>query len=145
METIHPDWKEFLQLLVEKNVEFLLVGGHAVAIHGYPRFTSDLDCFFGTARENCEKLNQVLIEFGFGAIEIGKLKSKPQVFMLGREPFRIDLLNDIDGVQFEQAFARAIVTEFGGIQMKVISREDLIQNKRASGRKKDLADLDELS
>ncbi|MBA4292960.1 hypothetical protein C0431_08310 [bacterium] len=145
METIHPDWKEFLRLLVEKNVEFLLVGGHAVAIHGYPRFTSDLDCFFGTAQENCEKLNQVLIEFGFGAIEIGKLKSKPQVFMLGREPFRIDLLNDIDGVEFDQAFFNSIFADFGGIQLRVISRDDLMRNKRASGRKKDLADLEELS
>lgn len=144
METIHPDWKEFLQLLNSHGVKFLLVGGHALAFHGHPRFTADVDIFFATDSENCQKLSEVIKEFGFGSISIAALSHVPQVFMLGNVPFRIDLLNNIDGVPFTEAWNNAIDGSFGGERVKIISRNDLIANKRAAGRTKDLADLEEL-
>jgi len=145
MAEIHPDWKEFLQLLLSKGVRFVLVGGHALAAHGHPRFTVDLDCFFATDEDNCRLLRLALLEFGFGDIGVDSLSSVPQVFMLGRIPFRIDLLNSIDGVQFEEVWKDAEDFELGGVQLKVISRRHLIANKLASGRTKDLADLEELT
>lgn len=143
---LHPDWKEFLRLLNSHGVEYLIVGAHALAFHGHPRYTADIDFFIRTTQANAERLYDVLCEFGFGDSLDGPedLLKQPAVFMLGRQPFRIDLLNQIDGVEFAGAWERRVVSELDGISVPFISLEDYVANKRAAGRKKDAYDLEAL-
>jgi hypothetical protein len=140
---LNPDWSEFLQLLLSKRVKFLLVGGHAVAAHGEPRLTEDLDVFVELSRKNAENLRRALIEFGIGsaAPTVHELLEPGRIFMLGRKPRRIDILTDIDGVTFEECWKGRTEAEFKSTAVPVIGRTELIKNKRASGRAKDLADL----
>ena len=146
MVLIPPDWLEFLRLLNSRGVRYLVVGGHALAYHGAPRFTSDLDCFFLVEPSNVELLGRVIREFGFQLSTeqeqgLGEVRT---VFRMGYVPFRIDLLNDIDGVVFSEAWERREMGDFGGVEVPFIGRQDLIATKLASGRKKDLADLEAL-
>jgi hypothetical protein len=142
---LHPDWREFLQLLNSHDVEFLIVGAHALAFHGYPRMTADLDCYVGNSVENCARLDLALKEFGFRDGVPAEFGDRPRVLMMGRLPFRIDLLNMIDGVTFSEAWAGRVLGEIGGVPVNFLSRADLIRNKTASGRAKDLADIEMLS
>lgn len=143
MESLSSDWREFLQSLISRNVEFLLIDGHALAAYGHPRFTEDLDVFVRPTRDNAERIVAALHDFGFGDVapEAEALTQPRKIFMLGRKPFRIDILTGISGVGFDEAWsARTHVDlEFGRIPL--IGREHLVANKKASGRPKDLADL----
>lgn len=140
---LNPDWSEFLRLLLSKRVKFLLVGGHAVAAHGEPRLTEDLDVFVQLSPENAENLRQALIEFGIGSAvpAIHELLEPGRIFMLGRKPRRIDILSEIDGVTFEECWKARTEAQFASTVVPVIGRAELIKNKRASGRIKDRADL----
>lgn len=146
METIHPDWKELLELLNSNSVKYVVVGGHALAFHGLPRFTSDLDCFILADRGNAANVQKALIEFGYGSADfsIGDLEKPSKIFMLGIAPYRIDLITKIDGVSFDEAYDTAVNGHLGSVPVKFISREKFIKNKRASGRTKDLADIEAL-
>lgn len=143
---LHPDWKEFLRLLNSHGVEYLIVGAHALAMYGHPRLTGDLDFYVGVSEANSERLHAVLREFGFGStIESAEqLRATPRVFMLGRLPYRIDILTAIDGTVFEEAWERRVPGVLDGVPVYFLSIEDFIANKRAAGRPKDLADLDAL-
>lgn len=143
---LNRDWSEFLRLLVSHRVRFLLVGGHAVAGHGEPRLTEDLDVFVEPTLENAAKLRAALVEFGFGdtAPSVEALAEQGKIFMLGRKPWRIDMLTAIDGVTFEEAWADKVEAAFENGPLYVIGRASLIKNKRASGRAKDLADIESL-
>ena len=146
MVQIPPDWLEFLKLLNSRGVRYLVVGGHALAYHGAPRFTSDLDCLFFVDAANVELLGSVIREFGFQLSTeqeqgLGDVRS---VFRMGHVPFRIDLLNEIDGVTFADAWERREIGELGGVEVPFIGRADLIATKLASGRTKDLADVEAL-
>lgn len=140
------DWSEFLQLLNSHGVEYLIIGAHALAFYGHPRFTGDLDCFVSTQRENVDRLFAALREFGFGeglpAVE--EFCEQHKILMLGRMPLRIDVLNQIDGVTFEAAWPNRVAGKLGEVPVWFISAADFKVNKAASGRPKDLADLREL-
>jgi hypothetical protein len=140
---LNPDWTEFLSLLISKRVRFVLVGGHAVAAHGEPRLTEDLDIFVDRALANAGRLREALLAFGFGsAVPAARELAVPgKIWMLGRKPWRIDVLTEIDGVTFARAWRGRVKADFGPGPIFMIGREDLIANKRASGRDKDLRDV----
>lgn len=140
------DFKEFLRLLEESEVEYLLVGGYAVGIHGYPRPTGDIDFWISNKEANAEKVFHVLTAFGFISSDIS-----PSLFMLeksivrmGVAPFKIEVITHIDGVTFDECYAHKFEAEIDGCSVKVINLADLLINKRASGRPKDISDLIEL-
>jgi len=139
----NPDWTEFLSLLISKRVRFVLVGGHAVAAHGEPRLTEDLDVFVEPTLANAVRLREALVAFGFGAdAPAAKQLAIPgKVWMLGRKPWRIDVLTRIDGVSFARAWRGRAKADFGAGPLFLIGRSDLIANKRASARDKDLRDV----
>ena len=143
MESLTTDWRQFLQSLISHDVEFLLIGGHALAAHGYPRFTEDLDVFVRPTLENAERIVAALRAFGFGDVAPTPeaLTETRKIFMLGRKPFRIDILTGISGVEFDDAWSARGYVDLELGRVPLISREHLIANKRASGRPKDLADL----
>ena len=137
------DWTEFLSALIVRRVRFVLVGGHAVAGHGEPRLTEDLDVFVEPTTANAKRLRRALEDFGFGAVAPGveELATHDKIFMLGRKPWRIDILTGIDGVTFPEAWATRVEAEFAVTPLYVIGRDALIANKRASARDKDLLDV----
>lgn len=135
-----------MRLLNENNVEYLVIGGHAVAFHGYPRATNDLDIWIAIAPKNAQRVTTALLSFGFSAEEIqpSLFLSEKQVLRIGVIPNRIEILTGIDGIQFADCFPRRISANLEGVQVWFIDLNDLKANKKASGRNKDLADLDEL-
>ena len=140
------DFSEFLKLLNDHNVEYLLVGGFAVALHGYPRATADMDVWVARTVLNSERLVDCLREFGFDMPTLTPdLFADPNLIVrMGEAPLRIEILTEIDGVEFDQCVHRAIHQEIGELTVPVIGLEDLKVNKRASGRAKDLDDLENL-
>jgi hypothetical protein len=142
-DNLNDDWREFLSLMISKRVKFLLLGGHAVSVHAHPRVTEDLDVFVEISTLNARRLRSVLVDFGFGesAPTVEELATEGKVFMVGLPPWRIDILTKISGVRFETAWKNRIQLRLSVGTINVISRGDLIRNKRASGRAKDLADL----
>jgi predicted nucleotidyltransferase len=127
-------------------VDYLLVGDYAVSIHGYPRYTGDIDFWVDISEENAQKLVNVLKEFGFDLPNLSTeiFLDKSRMTRLGREPVKIEILNSVSGLDFKPAQLRAITVDIDGITIPVISLSDLRQNKLASGRAKDLADLENL-
>lgn len=147
MVTILPsDFKDFLQLLHEKKVEYLLVGGYAVIYYGYPRTTGDIDIWIARTADNAQKVVDVLQAFGFGSEDVyAEVFLEPNtVHRMGFPPIRIELLTDISGVDFADCWAARETAVIEGIQVNVISRDNLRINKKASGRLKDLNDLEQL-
>jgi hypothetical protein len=140
------DLREFVELLNSAKIRYLVVGGHAVALHGYPRFTGDTDFFVESSPANAKALEQVLREFGFAGIGVTAqdFLQPGIVVQLGRPPSRIDLLTSIDGVSFEDAWSSRIVVNIDGMPMNFIGKDLLLKNKRASGRPQDHADADRL-
>ena len=141
-----PDFVEFLQLLNANEVEYLVVGGYAVGIHGHPRFTGDLDIWLKISDENATKILKTVNEFGFGSLGFTKddFLTDENVIQLGYPPMRIDLLTDIDGVSFESCFENKKIQEIDDIVINFIGYWDLLKNKKATGRTKDAADAEEL-
>ena len=140
------EFKEFLRLLISHRVEFLLVGGYAVGYYGYPRSTLDIDLWVRRSPENAARLVAVLTEFGFGVppLEPAPFAEPRKVFRMGVPPNRIEIITSIDGVEFEDCWPRKVAAEISGVSIPTISLEDLKTNKRASGRYKDLTDLEHL-
>jgi len=140
---LNHDWTEFLSVLISRRVRFVVVGGHAVAAHAEPRLTEDLDVFVDRTPANAKRLREALVGFGFGAVAPSEqaLAEPNKVFMLGRKPWRIDILTSIDGVSFRTAWASRIAADFSAGPLYVIGRAALLANKRASGRTKDLLDV----
>lgn len=147
METLDPNFADFLKLLNVHGVEYLVVGGYAVGFHGFVRATGDLDVFVGLSERNAEKLVSVFHDFGFDSPElIPALFMEPgQIIRLGVPPLRLEVLNQISGVTFPECYESRIQEAIDGIPISFIDRKRLIQNKRAAGRPKDLADLDALT
>jgi hypothetical protein len=142
-----PDFKEFFELLSGEKVEYLLVGGHAVAYHGYPRYTADMDIWVNPSRENLESLIQVLRRFGFKTqpFTTDSFLGREKIFQFGVPPTRIDLITFLPGVEFAECYSQAETFVLGDLKILVIDRENLLKNKRACGRPKDIVDLDALS
>ena len=143
MESLFSEWLEFLRLLTRHRVRFLLIGGHAIAVHAAPRHTEDLDVFVAATPANARRVRAALVDFGFGSVAPPNelLATTDKVFMLGRKPFRIDVLTGIDGVTFEDAWKTRVPLKLGGTRIFVIGRDALIANKKAAGRPKDLIDV----
>ena len=148
MATIHlpPDFKDFLKLLKENKVRYLLIGGYAVGYHGYPRATADIDIWVAMHADNAEKIVRVLREFGFENPELSKelfLKDR-QIIRMGVPPIRIEICTSISGVEFDHCYKNRVTDNLDGVEVDLISLKDLKINKKASGRFKDLNDLENL-
>lgn len=142
---LNNDFKEFAALLNERGVEYLVVGGYALAAHGHPRYTGDIDFWVSHEADNIQRLLNVLQSFGFGSLGLSAGDfDADTVIQLGQPPRRIDLLTRIDGVEFEACWKRRESVTLDGLQLHLIGLEDFKANKRASGRWKDLADLEAL-
>jgi predicted nucleotidyltransferase len=146
MPTLHNDFADFLKLLNERKVRYLIVGGYAVAYHGYPRYTGGLDVFVEASPENAAKLVEVYGEFGFNRPDL-----KPEMFMIpdnviriGHEPVRLEVLTSISGVAFGDAYVRRIDVAVNDLVVPFISLVDLIKNKISTGRGKDRVDAEAL-
>lgn len=144
--SLTSDFKEFLQFLNVHGVEYLVIGGHAVAYHGYPRATADLDVWVAVHQANADRLVAALREFGFNVSDLKAdlFLHADRVIRMGVPPNRIEIQTGIDGVRFGDCRPRGIQADWDGVRVHFISLEDLKTNKRASGRNKDLADLDQL-
>ena len=140
--SIPNDWKEFLQLLNFRGVEYVIVGGLALAHHARPRFTGDLDILYRLSEENAGRVFLALKDFSLASlgISVADLVVEGRIFQFGVRPLRIDLMNRISGVEQEDIFPRRVIGEIGGVPVSFIDRESLIRNRRAVGREQDLAD-----
>jgi hypothetical protein len=146
-EQILPkDFKEFLRLLTEAGVEYLVIGGYAVGYHGYPRTTADIDIWVAISRKNALKLVDVFHAFGMRDAKLtpGLFQEQGKIIRMGVPPVRIEVLTEIDGVDFDECYAAREVARIDGQSVNLISLRHLRRNKRASGRHKDLDDLDHL-
>lgn len=146
MEPLNEDFAEFARLLEQAEVRYLIVGGYSVALHGFPRYTGDIDFFVAVSPENAAKLVDVFTQFGFGDLGLQEedFTRSDYVVEIGREPRKIQVLTGIDGVRFEDAWKARVEAEMNGMRLKFLGKADLIQNKRATGRPKDQIDLLEL-
>jgi hypothetical protein len=145
--SLNADLREFIELLNSRRVEYVIVGAHSLAFHGRPRYTGDLDVLIRPSPENAEKITGVLAEFGFAesGFKPSDFLEPDQMFQLGRVPNRIDLMTGISGVATSDVFARKISANLAGLPVFILSKDLLIQNKRAVARPQDLADIDALS
>jgi len=143
---IHKDFEEFLRLLREGNVEFVIVGGYAVAFHGYLRATNDMDLFFRNTEDNIRHLCRALDQFGFSTAEssVEEFAAPGVIIRIGMPPVRLELINAISGLTFDEVWERRVEDVYGDAPVNYISLRDLLANKKAAGRPKDLADFDEL-
>jgi predicted nucleotidyltransferase len=146
MEKLDRNFADFLRLLNSHGVEFLVIGGYAVGYHGYVRATGDLDVFVGRSLRNAAALVSVYTAFGFATPELTEdLFLEPgKIVRLGIPPVRIEVMNSISGVRFEDAYPRRIDEVIDGIRIPFIDLESLLKNKQATGRMKDLADIEGL-
>lgn len=144
---LQKDLQEFLGLLISKKVDFLVVGAHAVAYHGHPRFTGDINFLILRNRENAIRLEEAFAAFGFSGdpFVVSEFLKPEQTFQLGRPPNRIGVLTSITGVDSDEAWARKVRGRLGRNEVFYISKADLLTNKLATGRPKDLADAQVLS
>lgn len=142
-----PDFREFLKLLNFHRVEYLLIGGFAVGFHGYPRATSVIDIWVGRSPVNATRVVAAIREFGFDTPNLTPelFQQERKIVRMGHPPVRIEVMNSIDGVVCEKCRENLIETDFDGVPVPVISLPDLKANKKASGRPKDMDDLEQLS
>jgi hypothetical protein len=136
------DFSEFIASCAAHSVRFLVVGGYAVAAHGHPRFTKDLDVWVWLDEQNADRLVCALADFGFGSLGLtpADFLDEGVVVQLGCPPKRIDILTQVDGVEFDECWPRRFEVEIGGQRVPFLSAEDLVANKKASGRPQDIAD-----
>ncbi|MBK6713715.1 MAG: hypothetical protein IPG57_01060 [Burkholderiales bacterium] len=143
---LNSDFKEFAELLGARGVEHLVVGGYALAAHGHPRYTGDIDFWIRPTPDNIERLLLALGDFGFGSLGLTRDDfGSDSVIQLGHPPRRIDLLTTLDGVDFSECWPRREVVALGGVTLNIIGRGDFISNKQAVGRLKDLADIEAIN
>lgn len=140
---MNPDFRDMLIALSDAGAEYLLVGAYALAAHGHPRATGDIDLWVGTDRENARRVWAALVEFGapLQGIQEDDFATPDLVYQIGLPPHRIDLLTEIEGVRFAEAWEARTETLLEGLTIPVISRRHLLDNKRATGRKQDEVDV----
>ena len=144
--SLPKDWRAFIESLNSNGVEYLIVGAVALAHHGLPRYTGDLDVLVRNTPENAQRLERLLQDFGFGGLGLKQADfvNSYQVIQLGLPPNRIDLLTSMTGVSFDEAWAGKVEAELGGMKVNILGRQALIRNKKATRRAQDLADLEAL-
>ncbi len=140
------DFKELLGLFNEHKIEYMVVGAYALAYHGAPRFTGDIDIFVKPSFENAQRILFALADFGFGSLNLKMedFQNPDSVVQLGVPPVRIDIITSITGVTWKEADQGKVEGLYGDIRVHFLGKEQYIANKRAMGRKKDLADLESL-
>ena len=143
---LSKDFKEFIELLNEHSVRYLVVGGYAVAFHGYPRYTKDLDVWIELSLENADNVLKALEEFGFGSLglKLEDFLESEQIIQLGYPPNRIDILTTLKEIKFEDCYKARVEVDIQGLKINFIDLENLKHNKRATGRPQDLADAENL-
>src|SRR5215213_11798447 len=146
MTNLEDDLREFVELLNALKVRYIVVGAFALAYHGYPRYTADIDLFIERSSENAQAILNAIQQFGFGDVGLSSedFLKEDQVIQLGVAPNRIDLLTFLSGVEFQDAWATRVQGELAGLSVPIISRELLKKNKAATGRSQDIADLEHL-
>jgi hypothetical protein len=138
------DFKDFIQCLNSNKVKYLLIGGWAVGLHGYPRATKDIDFLISPDNENLKNLQKALIDFGSPPLDINDFREKGNVVRLGVSPIQIDIINEADGIDIKDCYSRKNKVLVENIEISLISKNDLIINKKSSGRQADLADVEKL-
>ena len=141
------DFREFIESLNANSVRYLVVGGYAVALHGYPRYTKDLDVWIEPTVQNAQNVLSALTAFGFGSLEIstGDFLEENTIIQLGYQPNRIDLMTTLTGLTFEACYPKRVQVEIQGVLINFIDIKNLKINKKATGRPQDLADFENLS
>ena len=144
---IQQDFRDLLELFNSNKVEYIIVGGYALAFHGAPRYTGDIDIYAKPDTRNAEQIMSALDKFGFGSVGLAAADFvKPgQVVQLGVPPVRIDIITSIGGVSWDEAFTGRVAGRYGDVDVYYLGRAQFIQNKRSVGRKKDLADIEALN
>jgi hypothetical protein len=143
---IHEDFEEFLRLLNEESVEFVIVGGYAVAFHGYVRATQDIDLFYRNTKRNLQRIRKALYRFGIPTSyeQLIEFKESGSIIRMGFPPVQIELINAISGLTFTVVWKNRVAGYYGKVPVSFISLNDLLINKQVSARPKDVADYDEL-
>jgi hypothetical protein len=144
---IQKDFEELLRLLEGNSVKYLIVGGYAVAFHGFPRLTKDIDVFYDSSVKNARNIFNALLQFGFPKRDLKKdtFITRGNIITFGVEPVRVDFVNEISGVTFGDAWNNRVRGTYGDVTVNFIGREDLIKNKMSTPRPKDKLDVEELS
>jgi len=143
---LNQDFKEFIQSLNDNGVRYLVIGGYAVAFHGHPRYTKDMDVWVAMDAENAANIVKALEQFGFASLglQASDFTAPDQIIQLGYPPNRIDMITTAPGVDFDACYASRVQEEIDGIQVNFIDLESLKRNKKAVGRHQDLADIESL-
>jgi len=143
---VQKDFRDLLELLNAHKVEYLIVGAYALAFHGAPRYTGDIDIYVRPNSTNAQRVMAALKDFGFGSAELSAadFEAEDKVVQLGFPPVRVDIVTSLTGVSWEEAASERIEGKYGDVLVYYIGRQQFISNKRALGRKKDLADLEAL-
>jgi len=143
---VQKDFRDLLELLNTHKVEYLIVGAYALAFHGAPRYTGDMDIYVKPNPTNAQRIMAALNDFGFGSVELSTtdFEVEDKVVQLGFPPVRVDIVTSLTGVSWEEAVSGKVEGTYGDVRVYYIGREQFISNKRVLGRKKDLADLEAL-
>jgi hypothetical protein len=144
--TVNNDFNALLRAFVAHKVDFLLIGAHALALHGAPRFSEDLDVWVCPTPQNATRVYNALVEFGAPMLDVTEADFARDdiVYQIGVAPIRIDVLTSISGVSFDQAWPNRVAVRYGDTEVSIIGRDDLLANKLATARPKDLADVEAL-
>ncbi|MBN2411287.1 hypothetical protein JXQ31_06310 [candidate division KSB1 bacterium] len=144
---ISPDFQEFIELLNVHKVRYLIVGGYALAFHGHPRYTKDMDVWIEPTKTNAVKILQVLNDFGFASLQFSlkDCMNPDNVIQLGSPPYRIDLIFELDGVEFKTCYSNKMVLTIKDLKINFIDLENLRKNKKATARPQDIVDLERLA
>jgi hypothetical protein len=140
---LNPDFKDILSCLNDQEVKFIIVGAYALAAHGLPRATGDIDIWVENSSDNAQKIMRALVRFGapISGLSEDDFVSRDMIVQLGVEPCRIDLLTSIDGVEFDMAWKNRITITIADMELPVLSKAELLQNKLAANRDKDKSDI----
>jgi predicted nucleotidyltransferase len=144
---IQQDFEELLKLLEDNSVQYIIVGGYAVAYHGFPRLTKDIDFFFDNSKENVKKIIRRLIALGFpeADLDVETFTTEGNIITFGVEPVRVDFINQISGVKFDEAWNNKVRGKYGKVEVNFIGLMELLKNKSSTNRPKDKLDAEELS
>jgi hypothetical protein len=146
VDALRQEFKELLEFFNAHKVEYLIVGGYALAFHGAPRYTGDIDLFVRPARENAKRILAALKDFGFGSLDLceNDFTTPGMVVQFGHPPVRVDIVTKVSGVSWEKADSAKVSGHYADVPVFYIGREDFVANKKATGRLKDAADIEAL-
>lgn len=144
---LNSDFREFVKLLTENKVKYLIVGGYAVGVHGYPRYTGDLDIWINNTYENARRVLKCVEDFGFSSynLSVSDFTKEGNIIQLGYPPVRIDIINQVDGVNFADCFKNKKEVAADDVTLSFIGYDDLLKNKKSTSRPRDIDDIENLT